>query len=478
MTFADVTDQNHVKITIQNQIASGTVAHAYLFAGPRGVGKTTVARLLAKTLNCESRKADGKEPCNACANCTEMNAGKSLDIVEIDAASHTGVDNVRENIIESVRFSPSKSKYKVFIIDEVHMLSTSAFNALLKTLEEPPAHALFILATTEIHKIPATILSRCQRFDFHKIAVADMIARLKEMAKSEGVKVSDDVFAQIAKLSEGCLRDAESLLGQIFALDEKEIGEKEASMILPMTNTVVVTDFVDAVLHFEAARAVQILNDFVDDGGSIKHFTDESIAFVRDMLLKALSDQASADAKQCARLLDALLESKARPAYDALPHLPLEIAVVLFCDAQTVGKVETGGVVLAEKKREIPVEKPIEKTVPTPAAPILEVLSFTLDEIQSKWKRCCEAVGKRSVALPLALMNAEPSKIDGDAVEISFKYAFHFDTMSEPKNQKILSDSINEVMQSNVTIRPILAGAKEAEVLSNLVEAFGGQVIE
>lgn len=173
-----MTNQNHVKITLQNEIETDKVAHAYLFCGPRGIGKTTAARLLAKAVNCERRKASESEPCNECDSCKEITSGRDLDIVEIDAASHTGVDNVRENIVTNAKFSPSRRKYKVFIIDEVHMLSTSAFNALLKTIEEPPARVIFIMATTEVHKIPATIISRCQRFDFKKISRREVVERL------------------------------------------------------------------------------------------------------------------------------------------------------------------------------------------------------------------------------------------------------------------------------------------------------------
>src|SRR3989339_1919745 len=180
--FSELIGQNHIKITLQHELERGEIGHAYLFCGPRGLGKTTTARLFAKAVNCVNRKDGESEPCNKCNSCTSIMTGNSVDMIEIDAASHTSVDNVRENIIENARFTPTSSKYKVFIIDEVHMLSISAFNALLKTLEEPPAHAIFILCTTELHKVPETIVSRCQHFDFKKVAPAEAIKRLKMIA--------------------------------------------------------------------------------------------------------------------------------------------------------------------------------------------------------------------------------------------------------------------------------------------------------
>lgn len=530
MTFSDVTDQNHVKITIQNQIASGNTAHAYLFAGPRGVGKTTIARLLAKTLNCENRKDGEKEPCNKCTSCEEMNIGRALDIVEIDAASNTGVDNVRENIIESVRFAPTKGKFKVFIIDEVHMLSTSAFNALLKTLEEPPAHALFVLATTEIHKIPQTILSRCQRFDFHRIASPDMVKRLQEIAKEEGVTVAEDVLNQIARLSEGCLRDAESLLGQILALGEKEIGPEEASIILPVTNTALVVDLTDAVSRQDVTDALNKLNEFVDQGGSIKNLIDEMIDFSRTMLLLSLGgpyhDHYDADAMEkmkkimerfsaadCSKWLDVLLSVKSRPTYDALPHLPLEIAMVLFCDrtqsvvnTPSLGKVQARGADLSLEEAPAPVSAP--PSAPAPSAPkVAESVTkavteekapeapaeaaeetavpagagrkaISIEELEMKWGRCCEAIKKRSVALPLALVGAQLVKCEDGVLEIGFNTKFHYENVNSAKNNKIISDSINEVMQSSIGVKAVFLKAEEEQALGELVDAFGGEVVD
>ncbi len=433
-TFADVAEQEHVTRTIQNQLASGALAHAYLFSGPRGVGKTTIARLLAKSVNCTGRKADESEPCNACGPCVEFARGRFLDAIEIDAASNTGVDNVRENVIENIRFVPQRGKYKVFIIDEVHMLSTSAFNALLKTLEEPPAHAMFIFATTELHKIPATIISRCQRFDFHRIPADEMITRLTRISAAENVQVDDDVLRAIAKLSEGCLRDAESLLGQVLSLGGTHITATAAAGILPVTTIALVRDLTDAVRANDVQGALKKLNAFVDDGGSVKHLQDEMIEDVRDGMLAALEGKSGGfDAITARRLLDLLLSARHRATLSVLPQLPLELALVEFVlgSAPSVAAAApapapapvprpsgSGGLVgpRPEQSKKTDTAAPVAAPAPEPG----KVISFTLENIQEKWERCCEYVADRNVALPLALRAGKPHSLHGSTVTIGF----------------------------------------------------------
>ncbi|MBI5467472.1 MAG: DNA polymerase III subunit gamma/tau, partial [Candidatus Kerfeldbacteria bacterium] len=292
-TFADVVNQQHVRITLQHALEQDRVAHAYLFAGPRGVGKTTLARILARAVNCTQRKKDG-EPCNTCASCQALLGNKSLDVVEIDAASQTGVDNVRENIIQSARAIPAMAAMKVFIIDEVHMLSTSAFNALLKLLEEPPAHAMFILATTEAHRIPETIISRTQRFDFKKIGLADITSRLQYLAQQEKRQLDHTVAERIARRAGGSIRDAESMLGQLFSFEERHITDDIADLVLPRSDDALVMELVTALVRRQTLAAVNTFHRYCDDGGDIDQLVTQVITLGRALVLAAV-DQSLLD---------------------------------------------------------------------------------------------------------------------------------------------------------------------------------------
>jgi len=245
-TFDEIVGQEHIARTLSNALRSGKVAHAFLFTGLRGVGKTTAARILAKALNCE--KGPTPTPCNACVNCQEITAGNAVDVLEIDGASNTGVDDVRE-IIENVRYQPAKSRFKIYIIDEVHMLSTSAFNALLKTLEEPPPHVKFIFATTDPHKVPHTIHSRCQRYDFKRIPLRLIADRLAHITRSEGVTISDRVLFLIAREGEGSMRDAQSLLDQVIAFAGKTVRDEDVGTALGLADRKVLYAVAEAIVE-------------------------------------------------------------------------------------------------------------------------------------------------------------------------------------------------------------------------------------
>ena len=287
-TFDDVIGQPHVVQTLVNSINTKRIAHAYLFSGTRGVGKTTVARILAKALNCEQGPTG--TPCAVCANCLEIAQGNSVDVIEIDGASNTSVDDVRE-IRENVKFTPFRGKYRVYIIDEVHMLSNSAFNALLKTLEEPPPHVVFIFATTEIHKIPATILSRCQHYNFRRIARTEIIERLRHVANQDGITIEDRSLAALARASEGSMRDGLSLLDQAVAFGGKSIVHEDLEALLGAVPQELLRAMIRAITAQDSAAALRVLAQLLDRGHDIRAYCADVVEYLRNMLVVSVTLQ-------------------------------------------------------------------------------------------------------------------------------------------------------------------------------------------
>jgi DNA polymerase-3 subunit gamma/tau len=284
-TFNDVIGQPHVVQTLVNSITTKRIAHAYLFSGTRGVGKTTVARILAKALNCE--RGPTGTPCATCVNCQEIAQGTSVDVIEIDGASNTSVDDVRE-IRENVKFAPFRGQYRVYIIDEVHMLSNSAFNALLKTLEEPPSHVVFIFATTEIHKIPATILSRCQHYNFRRIARTEIVEQLRHVAQQDGIALEDRSLMALARASEGSMRDALSLLDQVVAFGGATIVHADLEAILGAVPQQLVRGMIQAITGQDSSAALHMLADLLDQGHDLRAYCGDVVEYLRNMLVASV----------------------------------------------------------------------------------------------------------------------------------------------------------------------------------------------
>ena len=284
--FNDVTGQEVIKKTLQNAIINNKISHAYLFTGPRGTGKTSIAKILAKTVNCLN--LNGYMPCNECVNCTQIENKQSTDIIEIDAASNNGIDEIRE-IRNKVNLVPSTGKYKVYIIDEVHMLTTGAFNALLKTLEEPPAHVIFVLATTEPHKIPATILSRCQRFDFKRISNNQLVDRLKYIIENESINIDEEAITEIARLSDGGMRDSISLLDQALAYSPKNITLNDVHEINGSLPIEKLSHFVNLILNKKLEELLKMVDEFNESGKSIIKIVEEIINYLKNVLLYSVS---------------------------------------------------------------------------------------------------------------------------------------------------------------------------------------------
>jgi len=341
--FREVVGQEHVVLTLQNAIKRGRVGHAYLFSGPRGVGKTTTARILAKALNC--KKGPAPEPCNECENCKSITEGRSMDVLEIDGASHRGVEEVRA-LRENIKFSPTSSLYKIYIIDEVHMLTQEAFNALLKTLEEPPEHVRFIFATTSPHKVPLTILSRCQRFDFHKISLEVLVKKLEEISRKEKIKVSEEAFLRIARISDGSLRDAESILDQLVSYVEGEIEEKDVDYLMGKVGSGHLAEFVLSLEKGEIGECWSKVEDLSQEGKPLEGFLEDCGEFLKDILFlkigigkgerehlfqeKIYEEVKDIQEERLIELMENIVELRERVKRSDTPLLTLEAGLVKF----------------------------------------------------------------------------------------------------------------------------------------------------
>lgn len=522
--WSDVVDQDHVAQTLQNEIIASTLAHAYLFSGPRGVGKTTSARLFAKAVNCADRAKKSAEPCNVCSSCIDINAGRHIDVIEIDAASQTGVDNVRENIIDNAQFKPTTAKYKVFIIDEVHMLSTSAFNALLKTLEEPPAYVVFILATTELHKLPATVISRCQRFAFKKIGYEPMLGRLQKIAKEEKITVETAVFDRVIGKSDGCLRDAESLLGQIFSLNLKKVTLNDVALILPSVNHEIVLACIEHLVANEVTEAINVLHNEMNNGLAPDHFAFSLLELLRALLVIQMSRSTllyrtdysermltamqeltkKIPTEQLITLIELTLKRRIDIKTSPIQQLPLELliaetalalhrpapaapiqqSVAVHQPTQQRAPTITAPTPAPLSKTEIasPTATPATPTDPTPTrtrTPGTAVVT-TLDTIQNRWNELVAKVDENNHSLTFILKMCSLKTINHDHLILGTQYSFHKEKIEESKNKKAVEQVMEALFGERIFIACEIDQAPTAEAtneLQTLAVAFGGEIV-
>ncbi len=403
--FSDVVGQDHIKTTLANALKQGTFSHAYIFAGPKGSGKTTTARLLAKALNCTGRAiTDSIEPCEKCQSCLEITAGNSMDVMEIDAASNRGIDEIRE-LREKINFAPTAGKYKIYVIDECHMLTKEAFNALLKTLEEPPKHVVFVLATTELHKIPATILSRAQLFDFKKAKVDEVLSLLESVAKKEKIEIEKEALQLLARLAYGAYRDALTLLDQIGSIQtEGKITLVQVQAVLGQATEQSIWDLVEALSKSDRTQALKVINDVYFEGKDLANFTSGVIDLLRKVILIQVGlpqhFEASAEEvtkiKQFAQdfdsdkimiLVQKLAEVMPQLKSSFLGQLPLEMVIFEMTSEAQSGKLK------AESKKEEPIilSKPIvekvepeksEEKIEPEVAVVVEIKEVIVSEVK------------------------------------------------------------------------------------------------
>ncbi len=491
--FAEVIGQEHIKATLQKAVASGAFSHAYLFTGTRGTGKTSVARIMARAINCPNQK--NGEPCNKCDICKQFLNNNALDLVEIDAASNTGVENIRE-IIEHLKFSPTQAKYKVFIIDEVHMLSKGAFNALLKTLEEPPQHAVFILATTEIHKVPATIISRTQRFDFKKIDHDRLFAHLKDVSIKEKIRIDDQSLELVLNSADGSVRDALSILDKLSAFDKIDLIQAEK--LLGLTNILAAQQFLDLLVAKDHAKALSFLQDLFSASADPVQFNKDFLDYLRKVLLLSLGgvDSFSFDQNQSANIARHAKDIKpqlllfiirlflrANKDFQISPNseLPLEIAAAEACLTAPIG-IAAPLSNTAAAPASVPVKAP---TQPQPKADpeksmfdLSDQKQVSYQELLQAWPELMQKLKGVASTLLTVMKGADIKSVEKNIITIAFTYKFHKETLDAKRNKDILSGLLSDHFQTKFEIRTIL---EKPDVLENsdttaiALEVFGGE---
>ena len=511
--WEQVIGQEHIVQTLRNAVAAERVAHAYLFAGPRGTGKTTTARLLAKAVNCLDPDLN-LVPCDHCEHCLAVNQGRFLDLIEIDAASNTSVDDVRD-LRDKINFSPNQGRYKVYIIDEVHMLSTAAFNALLKTLEEPPPHAIFVLATTEIHKIPATVLSRCQRHEFRRIPVKDIVASLREIATVEDIQVEEDALMLIARQSTGALRDAISLLDQLASTGQL-ITLSVAQTVLGTAASQSILDIIDAIRSSDPATGLDQLHVALDAGSDPRQFARQVVDYLRSLLLVRMGsvDQVDATAEmraqmarhaqqfETAELLNLVrifnqAANDARAAWQ--PSLPLELA---FIEALGYGEenlpqktnIAWDGRARSSVARQTTVAPlPIPVDVPEPAgegsAPSEAEAEgqLNLKMINDSWKQVLALVRRQNPQVEALLKSGRLLGVKDSVLYFGISSEVLKSKVEKTENLDLIQDVLQQVLQRSVPVRCVVASGKNTSLppdidsdgmVASALRDLGGEIVD
>ncbi len=501
-TWSDVVGQAHVVDTLRNAVAAERVGHAYLFAGPRGTGKTSVARLLAKAVNCE-HKDPAKRPDDTCENCISVQNGSFLDLIEIDAASNTSVEDVRD-LRDKINFSPNRGRYKVYIIDEVHMLSQAAFNALLKTLEEPPPHAIFILATTEMHKIPATVLSRCQRHEFRRLPINEMVGQLEKIAKQEGISADKAALELIARQATGSLRDAESLLDQLASTDGT-IKLDWAQQVLGTSTSMAVLHLLDALVAKNAGAGLDQIHQALDAGSDPRQFARQIVDYLRGVMLLRMgaplgpefgneeNERLKSHSKALAipellRVITLFNEAAGETKTAWQPGLPIEMAFVASIEAPSTNQEPTQSAPAAKSASPSQPKPAPAASQPAPAkqaaAPTQSGGVAQLDN--QSWLKIKDRLKTRDANLHALLNSVRARELRGNALYLGFASELLKEKMEKKENMDVMQTVLDEIMGGKMEVRCFLATAKSTDLpagvdTSGMVAAavrLGGEIVD
>jgi DNA polymerase-3 subunit gamma/tau len=514
--FDEIVGQERIVTTLRNAILKNRLAHAYIFAGPRGIGKTSTARILARALNCKDGPTD--KPCGRCPSCLEIAAGTSLDVIEIDGASNRGIDEIM-TLRENVKFSPVSGKYKIYIIDEVHQITPDGFNALLKTLEEPPAFVKFIFATTQPQKVPSTILSRCHRLDFRRISVREIAQQLEKIVSAEKIKVDQEVLLSVARAGDGSLRDAESILDQLMAFAQDKVSAEDVVSMLGMVEQKTLFDIADKIIQKDPDAALQILDDIIDKGKDAGIFLTELIAHFRNLMIAKVSGGSprllDLPEESCARLLQQAGRLSLEEIFTAFSilanthemakrldslRIPLEISLVKLSRPDNPQTIVTKPIPVKQKTAAVQAQtapikekseesKPDEEVKPDKEDQLTESsaakTTVTLEQVKEVWQEIIQNISKIKMSVGTYLNEGLPYKMQGEVLTVSFSksHSLHKEALEKKENKELieknLSAALHQVLRINFRLseEEVQKTPENHPSLRSALDMFNGRLI-
>lgn len=527
--FKELLGQSHITTTLKHQVERENIGHAYLFSGTRGTGKTSAAKILSRAVNCLN-PIDG-EPCNQCENCISILEDTNMDVIEMDAASNNSVDDIRE-LRDKVIYPPSKLKYKVYIVDEVHMLSKGAFNALLKTLEEPPKHLIFILATTEPERLPQTILSRCQRFDFKRITNSDLVYNMKNITEEIGVKVEDEVLKLIARNSDGAMRDALSLLDQCISFNREEIIYEDALSLLGIANKDIIFEMIDDINSKNLEKALFTIDEIIQTGKDINQFIKDIINHLRNLLIVKVSknpkeilnideidnyleQSKSIDIEYILKTLEIMNDADAKAKWSTNPRIILEMAVIKLVKSEKnlsledrvkelemiiesgeyhksqtpISNIENRTVKQVEKPKSQEVKKEEFKKEETKKEILDDGSELTIEKIKRQWELVIREIKSKKISIYALIIEGEVLFYENNQLTVGYEkgFEFHRDAINVDNNKKVVEEIVSTHFNKNIALRFIMKGSKikeepkkkdSEEAVKKVIDFFGEEIVE